>query len=245
MRAKIQASHAIRFYHTAIKELVTDANFECTEEGINLQAMDNSHVALVSAKLDAFDEVLKGAKDDYVPTLEAGDDADVLDLVNEAKSELRLYRRISQEADDIDPDTFGIHDMAYDARVALPAAEFAQDLLPLGAHTHRDITGGKYARFHDDGEGDDGGPGGGGEEFKAKSDEEDAEDEGNKKKRQKAPTESKPAAKKPKKSSDDLESPDGGVASEDMNQHVKLTFSLKDLVNLRRTPRCAASCGLW
>jgi proliferating cell nuclear antigen len=32
----------------AIKELVTDANFECNEEGINLQAMDNSHVALVS-----------------------------------------------------------------------------------------------------------------------------------------------------------------------------------------------------
>jgi proliferating cell nuclear antigen len=39
--------------HTAIKELVTDANFECNEEGINLQAMDNSHVALVAVKLDA------------------------------------------------------------------------------------------------------------------------------------------------------------------------------------------------
>ncbi|KZP08162.1 hypothetical protein FIBSPDRAFT_965024 [Athelia psychrophila] len=29
----------------AIKELVTDANSDCTEEGINLQAMVNSHVA--------------------------------------------------------------------------------------------------------------------------------------------------------------------------------------------------------
>ena len=36
----------------AIKELVTDANFECNDEGINLQAMDNSHVALVSVKLE-------------------------------------------------------------------------------------------------------------------------------------------------------------------------------------------------
>jgi hypothetical protein len=42
--------------HTAIKELVTDANFECNEEGINLQAMDNSHVALVAVKLDAVGE---------------------------------------------------------------------------------------------------------------------------------------------------------------------------------------------
>ncbi|PPQ91848.1 hypothetical protein CVT25_000795, partial [Psilocybe cyanescens] len=37
----------------AIKELVTDANFECNKEGIVLQAMDNSHVALVSIKFDS------------------------------------------------------------------------------------------------------------------------------------------------------------------------------------------------
>ena len=37
----------------AIKELVTDANFECNEEGIQLRAMDNSHVALVAVQLKA------------------------------------------------------------------------------------------------------------------------------------------------------------------------------------------------
>ena len=31
----------------------TDANFECNEEGINLKAMDNPHVALVAVKLFA------------------------------------------------------------------------------------------------------------------------------------------------------------------------------------------------
>ena len=41
------------FFSAAIKELVMDANFECNEEGINLQAMDNSHVALVAIKLPA------------------------------------------------------------------------------------------------------------------------------------------------------------------------------------------------
>jgi proliferating cell nuclear antigen len=85
---------------------VTDANFECNEEGINLQAMDNSHVALVSVKLDAvgfrkyrcdrpmplgvnlgsLTKVLKCAKDDDMVTIKAGDDADVLNLTYEAKS---------------------------------------------------------------------------------------------------------------------------------------------------------------
>ena len=100
----------------AIKELVTDANFECNEEGINLQAMDNSHVALVAVKLLAngfkryrcdrpmplgvnltsLTKVLKCAKDDDICTLKASDEADLLNLVYEAKSKsffLGLGRR--------------------------------------------------------------------------------------------------------------------------------------------------------
>ena len=93
-------------FYIAIKELVTDANFECNEEGIHLQAMDNSHVALVAVKLLAngfkryrcdrpmplgvnltsLTKVLKCAKDDDLCTLKAADEADVLNLVYEAKS---------------------------------------------------------------------------------------------------------------------------------------------------------------
>ena len=92
---------------SAIKELVTDANFECNEEGLKLQAMDNSHVALVAVTLQAdgfvkyrcdrpmplgvnlgsLTKVLKCAKDDDVCTLKATDDADVLNLTYEGKSE--------------------------------------------------------------------------------------------------------------------------------------------------------------
>ena len=110
-------THIIRVFHpsdasfsfllsSAIKELVTDANFECNEEGINLQAMDNSHVALVAVKLLAngfkryrcdrpmplgvnltsLTKVLKCAKDDDICTLKASDEADLLNLVYEAKS---------------------------------------------------------------------------------------------------------------------------------------------------------------
>ena len=35
----------------AIKDLVTDVNLEVSDAGISLQAMDSSHVALVSLKL--------------------------------------------------------------------------------------------------------------------------------------------------------------------------------------------------
>lgn len=102
------------FTLTAIKELVTDANFECNEEGLNLQAMDNSHVALVSVHLEAagfkryrcdrpmplgvnlssLTKVLKCAKDDDECTLKAADEADVLNLVYEAKSRCPLRPRV-------------------------------------------------------------------------------------------------------------------------------------------------------
>ncbi len=41
----------------AIRELVTDVNFECNEGGISLQAMDSSHVSLctVNMKSEGFD----------------------------------------------------------------------------------------------------------------------------------------------------------------------------------------------
>ena len=84
---------------------MTDGNFECNDEGIHLQAMDNSHVALVSASLrsEGFDsfrcdrpitlgvnlasltKVIKCAKDDDEVALTAADSADNLQLVYNAK----------------------------------------------------------------------------------------------------------------------------------------------------------------
>lgn len=42
----------------AIKELLNEASFDCSESGIQLQAMDTSHVSLVSLMLksDGFDK---------------------------------------------------------------------------------------------------------------------------------------------------------------------------------------------
>ena len=42
----------------AIKDLVTDASWDCSPNGMSLQAMDTSHVSLVSVQLngDGFDK---------------------------------------------------------------------------------------------------------------------------------------------------------------------------------------------
>ena len=105
LEARLEKAVTLKRLLDAVKELVTDANFECNEEGINLQAMDNSHVALVAVKLDAtgfvnyrcdrpiplgvnltsLTKVLKCAMDDDTCTLKASDDADVLSLVYESK----------------------------------------------------------------------------------------------------------------------------------------------------------------
>jgi proliferating cell nuclear antigen len=90
----------------AIKDLVTDVNFDCDEEGMRLQAMDNSHVALVAVNLKAegfkdyrcdrpltigvniasLTKVIKCAKDDDEVVLMAGEARDILSLVYNAKS---------------------------------------------------------------------------------------------------------------------------------------------------------------
>lgn len=80
-----------------------------------MQAMDNSHVALVAVKLlangfakyrcdrplplgvnlNSLTKVLKCAKDDDICTLKASDEGDVLNLVYEAKSTLFLFHSLT------------------------------------------------------------------------------------------------------------------------------------------------------
>ncbi|KAJ7723463.1 proliferating cell nuclear antigen, N-terminal domain-containing protein [Mycena maculata] len=152
LEAKLAEAGTLKKLLDAIKELVTDANFECNEEGLNLQAMDNSHVALVAVYLEAagfkryrcdrpmplgvnlssLTKVLKCAKDDDECTIKAADEADVLNLVYEAKSSDRIAE-YDMKLMDIDSDTLGIPDTDYDAEVIMPSAEFSRIVRDLGA----------------------------------------------------------------------------------------------------------------
>ena len=49
--AKLAEAIVLKKIIDAIKDLVTDVNIDATPNGISLQAMDSSHVALVSLTL--------------------------------------------------------------------------------------------------------------------------------------------------------------------------------------------------
>lgn len=173
LEARLAEAAILKRLLDSIKELVTDANFECNEEGINLQAMDNSHVALVSVKLSAsgfkkyrcdrplplgvnlgsFTKVLKCAKDDDVCIIKAADDADILSLTYEARNSDRIAE-YEMKLMDIDADTLNIPDTDYDARVSMPSAEFTRivrDLSQLGESVRIEVSK-EGVRFISDGE---------------------------------------------------------------------------------------------
>merc|ERR1711942_365567 len=88
----------------AIKDLLNEASFDCADSGIQLQAMDNSHVSLVSLNLrsEGFDKfrcdrnlimgmnltsmskILKCAANDDIITMKAQDNADTVTFMFES-----------------------------------------------------------------------------------------------------------------------------------------------------------------
>ncbi|KIO05578.1 hypothetical protein M404DRAFT_140461 [Pisolithus tinctorius Marx 270] len=171
--AKLQEAALLKRLLDSIKELVTDANFECNEEGINLQAMDNSHVALVAVKLDAegfkkyrcdrpiplgvnltsLTKVLKCAKDDDIITIKANDDADILNLIYEARHSDRIAE-YDMKLMDIDVENLSIPETEYDARVTMPSSEFTRivrDLSVLGESVKIEVSK-EGVRFSSEGE---------------------------------------------------------------------------------------------
>lgn len=51
LQARLVQGGLLKKVLDATKDLVTDANFDCSQDGFALQAMDSSHVSLVSLKL--------------------------------------------------------------------------------------------------------------------------------------------------------------------------------------------------
>jgi proliferating cell nuclear antigen len=57
LEARLQQVKLLKSILEAVRELVAECNLDCNDSGIALQAMDNSHVALVALMLrsDGFD----------------------------------------------------------------------------------------------------------------------------------------------------------------------------------------------
>jgi len=138
----------------AIKDLVQDANIDCTADEISVQAMDSSHVSLVQVMLQSngFDhyrcdraislgfnsinmsKILKCAGNDDVITLKADDSAETLTLMFEAPSQDRIAD-FELKLMDINSETLGIPDTSYLCTIKMPSGEFQRiirDLQVLG-----------------------------------------------------------------------------------------------------------------
>ncbi|CDZ97698.1 proliferating cell nuclear antigen [Phaffia rhodozyma] len=173
LEARLQQASVLKKLLDAIKELVTDANFDCNDDGIHLQAMDNSHVALVAVQLkqegfetyrcdrnmplginlQSLTKILKCAKDDDIVTLRAADGADSLGLVFEGSNSDRVGE-YEIKLMDIDQDHLGIPDTAYDAEITMSSSEFqkiCRDLTTLGESVKIEVTK-EGVRFSSEGE---------------------------------------------------------------------------------------------
>ncbi|KAK4111766.1 proliferating cell nuclear antigen [Canariomyces notabilis] len=143
LEARLEQASILKKVVDAIKDLVQDCNFDCNDSGIALQAMDNSHVALVSMMLKAegfspfrcdrnialgvnltsLTKVLRAAQNEDILTLKAEDAPDVLNLVFES-SETDRISEYDLKLMDIDQEHLGIPDTDYAATITMPASEF-------------------------------------------------------------------------------------------------------------------------
>ncbi|KAI9248191.1 proliferating cell nuclear antigen [Sporodiniella umbellata] len=145
LEARLQQAKLLKSILEAVRELVTECNLDCNDSGIALQAMDNSHVALVALMLrsDGFDpyrcdrnlplginltnlsKILKCARNDDILTLKADDGGDVLNLVFESKDSDKVSE-YGLKLMDIDSEHLGIPDTTYEANIQMPSAKFQE-----------------------------------------------------------------------------------------------------------------------
>ena len=138
----------------SIKDVVEDANWECSGSGISLQGMDSSHVALVSLNLksDGFDpyrcdrnislglsssnlsKILKCSSNDDSVIIRTSDISDNVSFIFESSNSEKVSQ-FDLKLMNIDTEHLGIPEMDYDSIVKLPSTEFqriCRDLSLLG-----------------------------------------------------------------------------------------------------------------
>jgi len=152
--AKLASAGILKKVIDSVKDLITDASWECTEGGISLQAMDSSHVALVSLKMrtEGFEEfrcdramtlginltnmakIMKCAGNDDSVTLRANEDGDTITFIFDSPNQER-QSQYEIKLMDLDVEHLGIPETDYACVIRMPSGEFSRicrDLSQLG-----------------------------------------------------------------------------------------------------------------
>jgi len=138
----------------AIKDLVKQANFECTQSALQLQALDTSHVAMIKLILkadgfahyrcdrnvqlgintDSLSKIFKCADNNDSFTLRADDDGDTCTFVFENPKNDRVSE-FGLKLMSIEEEQVSVPEMDYEAKVSIPSGEFqriCRDLATIG-----------------------------------------------------------------------------------------------------------------
>jgi proliferating cell nuclear antigen len=138
----------------SIKDLLNEASWDCSGNGMCLQAMDSSHVALVSLMLKSegfenyrcdrnlslginlasMSKILKCASNDDIITIRADDEADSVTFIFESPKQERVSD-FEMKLMNLDTEHLGIPDTEYACIIKMPSQEFSRicrDLTILG-----------------------------------------------------------------------------------------------------------------
>lgn len=127
----------------AMKDIVSDANLDCAETGISLQAMDASHVSLVTLALRpelfslyrcdsskslgvnfvSLSKIMKCASNDDTISIKNEDEKEDIQFVFESSDKITDFQMKLMH---IDADHLGIPDTEYMATITMPSSEFAR-----------------------------------------------------------------------------------------------------------------------
>eukprot|EP00915_Cephaloidophora_sp_WS-2016_P000090 GHVH01000167.1.p1 GENE.GHVH01000167.1~~GHVH01000167.1.p1 ORF type:complete len:263 (+),score=41.31 GHVH01000167.1:109-897(+) len=141
--ARLSQGATLKKVFESVKELCADANIEVTESGLELQAMDHSHVSMVrlEIKRGAFDhyrcerprslglnmgtvvKVMKMCSNEDVVTLRHHEDSDSIEFCFENENE-RKTSSFKMKLMVIDDERMILPDLAYDAKVTMSTRLF-------------------------------------------------------------------------------------------------------------------------
>jgi len=161
-QAEIRPARVFRNIVEALKEVVAELHLECTDTDIIVQAMDSSHVSLVSLRLAAegflayrceksmtlgvnvanLVKILKCAGNDDTIQLSAEDGGDVLKIKLSDPNESRVSD-FAMKLMEIEGLQLGIPQQEYKASVEMPSSEFTRvirDITSLGDTAHISVA---------------------------------------------------------------------------------------------------------
>merc|ERR1711990_960235 len=143
--ARLEKGDVLKKTMDALKDLIKEAVWDVSAQGLSLQSMDSSHVSLVQVTLrtegfetfrcdknlalgvnvDTMGKLMKCAANDDAITLRSEDNGDLLGLVFESKSGDKSSE-FEMKLMDLDIEQLGIPEQDYSCTIRMPSQEFAR-----------------------------------------------------------------------------------------------------------------------